>query len=61
LQFVQLFERSSLNENEFNYKNNVALMTTKRQGGLVNNNIFCLIISQIDHQIICILKQEPDE
>jgi hypothetical protein len=50
LQFVQLFETSSLDEIEFNYKNNIArqfIMTTKRQGGLVNNNIPCLIISQI--------------
>jgi hypothetical protein len=50
LQFVQLFETSSLDEIEFNYKNNVArqfIMTIKRQGGLVNNNIPCLIISQI--------------
>jgi len=50
LQFVQLFETSSLDEMELNYKNTVArqfIMGTKRQGGLVNNNIPCLIISQI--------------
>jgi hypothetical protein len=50
LQFVQLFETSSLDEIELNYKTNVGrqfITATKRQGGLVNNNIPCLIISQI--------------
>jgi hypothetical protein len=50
-----------LNEIEFDYKNNVAwqfIMTTKRQGGLVNNNIACLIVSQIDHQIIWIPSEQ---
>jgi hypothetical protein len=49
-QFIQLFETSSLDEIELNYKNNVGrqfIMATKRQGGLTNNNIPCLIISQI--------------
>jgi hypothetical protein len=54
-----------LYEIEFDYKSNVAwqfVMTTERQGGLVNNNISCLIISQIDHQIIWIPnEQELDE
>ncbi|CAF4434192.1 unnamed protein product [Rotaria sp. Silwood2] len=57
LQFVQLFETSSLNEIELNYKNNVGrqfIMATKRQGGLVNHNIPCLIYLQFDRQIIWI-------
>ncbi|CAF3498546.1 unnamed protein product [Rotaria sp. Silwood1] len=57
LQFVQLFETSSLNEIEFNYKNNVGrqfIMATKRRGGLVNGNIPCLICSQFDRQNIWI-------
>lgn len=50
LQFIQLFETSSLDDIELNYKTNVGrqfIMTTKRQGGLLNSNIPCLIISQI--------------
>ncbi len=61
LQFVQLFETSSLDEIEFDDKSNVArqfIIITKRQGGLVNNNIPCLIISQIDHQIIWIPNEQ---
>jgi hypothetical protein len=57
LQFVQLFETSSLDEIELNYKNNVArqfIMATKRQVGFVNGNIPCLISSQLNHQIIWI-------
>jgi len=61
LEFIQLFATSSLDEIEFDYKSNVArqfIMRTKRQGGLVNNNIPCLIISQIDHQIIWIPNEQ---
>ncbi len=50
LQFVQLFENSSFNEIELNYKTNLArqfIITSKRQGGLLNNKIPCLINSQI--------------
>jgi hypothetical protein len=57
LQFVQLFETSSIDEIELNYKTNLArqfIMTTKRQGGLINNKIPCLISSQIDREIIWI-------
>jgi hypothetical protein len=57
LQFVQLFETASLDEMESNYKINVArqfIMATKRQGGLVNGTIPCLIFSQFDRQIIWI-------
>ncbi|CAF1165901.1 unnamed protein product [Rotaria sordida] len=57
LQFVQLFETSSLNEIELNYKNNLDrqfIMATKRQGGIVYNNIPCLIYSKFDRQIIWI-------
>jgi hypothetical protein len=57
LQFVQLFETASLAELESNYKINVArqfIMATKRQGGLVNDTIPCLIFSQFDRQIIWI-------
>jgi hypothetical protein len=56
-QFVQLFETSSLDEIELNYKNNVGrqfIMATKRQVGFVNGNIPCLISSQLNHQIIWI-------
>lgn len=57
LQFVQIFETSSLNEIESNYKNNIGrqfIMGKKRQGGLINGNLPCLIYSQIDRQIIWI-------
>jgi hypothetical protein len=49
-QFVQIFQTSSLDEIESNYKNNVArqfIMVTNRQGGLVNDTIPCLISTQI--------------
>ncbi|CAF1171383.1 unnamed protein product [Adineta steineri] len=57
IQFVQLFETSSLDEIEFNYKNNVArqfIMITKRQGGFINGNIPCLIFPQLNQPIIWI-------
>ncbi|CAF3080657.1 unnamed protein product [Rotaria socialis] len=57
LRFVQLFETSSLNEIDLNYKNNVGrqfITGIKRQGGLVNGNIPCLIFSQFDRRIVWI-------
>jgi hypothetical protein len=57
VQFVQLFETSSLDEIETNYKNHVGrefILTPKRQGGLVNGTIPCLILTQFDQQIIWI-------
>ena len=57
IQFVQLFETASFNEIKLNYKNNIArqfIMSTKRQGGLVNGRIPCLIFSKFKQRIIWI-------
>ncbi|UJR07788.1 hypothetical protein I4U23_012070 [Adineta vaga] len=64
LQFVQLFETSSLQEIELNYKNNVArqfIMIGKRQSGLINNQIPCYIHSQFKQKLISIPSEIPTQ
>ena len=61
LQFVQLFENCSLNEIELNYKSNVArqfiMSDQQRQGGLINNQIPCLILMKNNCQQILIATE----
>jgi len=57
LNFVQLFETASLDEIELDYKNNIGrqfIVTPWRKGGIINESIPCLLISQFDYQTIFI-------